>query len=134
MAWFIIWTGRQRLLKRCGAGAGAALGQARCRGWRDAGAGAAGAGVAGAGVAGAGAYSLHFAQKGCEADALELADRINAMTESGCAQYLRCHFHSCEKTEMLGRSNHPLFVGKRDSETNARPPLSGRHVRAANGC
>ena len=84
--------------------------------------------------AGAGAYSLYFARRGCGVDALELADRINAMTKSGCAPYLRCHFHSCEKLEMLGRSNHPLFVGKRDSETEARPTLSGRHGRAANAC
>ena len=42
-----------------------------------------------------------------------MEDRINAMTETGYAQYLRYHFYTCEKPEMLGRSNHLLFCGKK---------------------
>ena len=44
-----------------------------------------------------------------------MEDRINAMTETGYAQYLRYHFYTCEKPEMLGRSNHLLFVGKKNN-------------------
>jgi len=43
-----------------------------------------------------------------------LAEKINAMDEEGYAQYLRYHFHICEKPEMLGRSNHLLFVGQKE--------------------
>ena len=43
-----------------------------------------------------------------------LAERINAMDEYGYSQYLRYHFHICEKPEMLGRSNHLLFVGQKE--------------------
>ena len=42
-----------------------------------------------------------------------LADRINAMSAEDYAQYLRYHFYICEKPEMLGMSNHLLFVGKK---------------------
>ncbi len=42
-----------------------------------------------------------------------MEDRINAMTDTGYAQYLRYHYYTCEKPEMLGRSNHLLFVGQR---------------------
>lgn len=42
-----------------------------------------------------------------------LADKINAMSDESYAQYLRYHFYCCEKPEMLGRSNHLLFVGKK---------------------
>lgn len=45
-----------------------------------------------------------------------MADRINAMTDTGYAQYLRYHFLTCEKPEMLGRSNHLLFVGQKECE------------------
>jgi 2-polyprenyl-3-methyl-5-hydroxy-6-metoxy-1,4-benzoquinol methylase len=41
-----------------------------------------------------------------------LADKINQLDEAGYAQYLRYHFYCCEKPEMLGRSNHLLFVGQ----------------------
>ena len=41
-----------------------------------------------------------------------LADRINAMDEESYQQYLKYHFYCCEKPEMLGHSNHFLFVGK----------------------
>ena len=42
-----------------------------------------------------------------------LADRINQVDEESYQQYLRYHFYCCEKPEMLGRSNHLLFVGKK---------------------
>jgi len=40
-----------------------------------------------------------------------LADRINTMDEESYQQYLKYHFYCCEKPEMLGHSNHFLFVG-----------------------
>jgi len=40
-----------------------------------------------------------------------LADKINQLDDAGYEQYLRYHFYCCEKPEMLGRSNHLLFVG-----------------------
>ena len=42
-----------------------------------------------------------------------LAERINQMDEESYQQYLRYHFYCCEKPEMLGRSNHLLFVGRK---------------------
>ena len=41
-----------------------------------------------------------------------LAEKINQLDDAGYAQYLRYHFYCCEKPEMLGRSNHLLFVGR----------------------
>ena len=41
-----------------------------------------------------------------------LADRINAMDDDSYAQYLRYHFYTCEKKELLGYSNHLLFIGR----------------------
>lgn len=41
-----------------------------------------------------------------------LADKINKLDDESYAQYLRYHLYCCEKPEMLGRSNHLLFVGK----------------------
>lgn len=41
-----------------------------------------------------------------------LADRINGFDDEEYEIYLRYHFYCCEKPEMLGRSNHLLFVGK----------------------
>ena len=41
-----------------------------------------------------------------------MAERINAMDEESYRQYLRYHLYVCEKPEMLGHSNHLLFVGK----------------------
>lgn len=41
-----------------------------------------------------------------------LEDKINALDEAGYAQYLRYHFYICEKPELLGMSNHLLFVGE----------------------
>ncbi len=39
-----------------------------------------------------------------------LEDKINAMDDENYAQYLRYHFYTCEKPELLGMSNHLLFV------------------------
>lgn len=41
-----------------------------------------------------------------------MEDRINSLDDESYAQYLRYHLHTCEKPEMLGHSNHLLFVGK----------------------
>ena len=41
-----------------------------------------------------------------------MAERINAMSEEDYAQYLRYHYYICEKPEMLGMTNHLLFVGE----------------------
>ena len=42
-----------------------------------------------------------------------LAMKINEMGEEDYAQYLRYHFYICEKPEMIGMSNHLLFVGEK---------------------
>jgi len=42
-----------------------------------------------------------------------LADKINAMDEESYAQYLKYHLYCCEKPELLGHSNHIMFVGKK---------------------
>ena len=44
-----------------------------------------------------------------------LAMKINEMDEEDYAQYLRYHFYICEKPEMIGMSNHLLFVGEKRS-------------------
>ncbi|MEN6595993.1 MAG: class I SAM-dependent methyltransferase [Clostridiaceae bacterium] len=41
-----------------------------------------------------------------------MEDAINALSDDDYAQYVRYHFYCSEKPEMLGRSNHLLFVGK----------------------
>ena len=41
-----------------------------------------------------------------------MADRINAMSDEDYAQYLRYHLYICEKPELLGMTNHLLFVGE----------------------
>lgn len=38
--------------------------------------------------------------------------QINAMDEESYRQYLRYHFYVCEKPELLGMTNHLLFVGE----------------------
>lgn len=43
-----------------------------------------------------------------------LEGRINALEEESYEQYLRYHFYTCEKPEMLGRSNHLLFVTEKE--------------------
>lgn len=40
-----------------------------------------------------------------------LAEKINALDEYSYNQYLKYHFYCCEKPELLGRSNHLLFIG-----------------------
>lgn len=42
-----------------------------------------------------------------------LEDKINALDEDGFAQYLKYHYYCCEKKEMLGHSNHLLFIGRK---------------------
>ncbi len=42
-----------------------------------------------------------------------LADRIDKLNEYDYSQYLNYHFYCCEKPELVGRSNHYLFVGKK---------------------
>ena len=42
-----------------------------------------------------------------------MAERINAMDGESYRQYLRYHFSICEKPELLGASNHLLFIGKK---------------------
>lgn len=42
-----------------------------------------------------------------------LGDKINELNDADYAQYLRYHAYVCEKPEMLGRSNHLLFVGEK---------------------
>lgn len=42
-----------------------------------------------------------------------MADRINALDDAGFAQYLRYHAYICEKPELLGMTNHLLFVGEK---------------------
>ncbi len=42
-----------------------------------------------------------------------LAARINEMSDEDYAQYLRYHFYICEKPELVGMTNHLLFVGEK---------------------
>ncbi len=42
-----------------------------------------------------------------------MEEKINALDEAGFAQYLRYHFYICEKPELLGMSNHLLFIGEK---------------------
>ena len=44
-----------------------------------------------------------------------MEQQINALTDEEYEQYLRYHAYICEKPEMLGMSNHLLFVGKRQT-------------------
>ena len=39
-----------------------------------------------------------------------MAAEINAMSDESYAEYLSYHYYCSEKPEMLGRSNHLLFV------------------------
>lgn len=39
--------------------------------------------------------------------------KINALDDEGYAQYLRYHYYICEKPELLGMSNHLLFIGEK---------------------
>lgn len=42
-----------------------------------------------------------------------MEDRINAMDDESYQQYLRYHSYICEKPELLGMTNHLLFVGEK---------------------
>lgn len=42
-----------------------------------------------------------------------LAEKINALDGEGFAQYLHYHFYICEKPELLGMTNHLLFIGEK---------------------
>ena len=42
-----------------------------------------------------------------------LASKINEMSDESYDRYLRYHFYICEKPELLGMTNHLLFVGKK---------------------
>lgn len=42
-----------------------------------------------------------------------LEDRINSLPPEDYAQYLKYHFYICEKPELLGMTNHLLFVGQK---------------------
>ncbi len=42
-----------------------------------------------------------------------ISARINEMSDDDYAQYLRYHFYICEKPELLGMTNHLLFVGEK---------------------
>lgn len=44
-----------------------------------------------------------------------MAKELNAMSEESYRQYLRYHYYRCEKPELLGMSNHLLFVGRREA-------------------
>lgn len=41
-----------------------------------------------------------------------MEEQINAMDDESYRQYLRYHFYICEKPELLGMTNHLLFVGE----------------------
>lgn len=43
-----------------------------------------------------------------------MEDAINALSEEDYAQYVRYHLYCSEKPEMLGRSSHLLFAGRRE--------------------
>lgn len=42
-----------------------------------------------------------------------MEEKINQLNEESYQQYLKYHFYCCEKPEMLGHSNHLLFIGKK---------------------
>ena len=42
-----------------------------------------------------------------------MAQRINSLDEESYARYLELHFWLCEKPELLGHSNHLLFICKK---------------------
>ncbi|MBR5537175.1 MAG: class I SAM-dependent methyltransferase [Clostridia bacterium] len=54
-------------------------------------------------------------QKEVASDGLSelMAHRINELDEESYARYLELHFRLCEKPEMLGHSNHLLFICKK---------------------
>lgn len=42
-----------------------------------------------------------------------LQEKINAMDKESYRQYLRYHLYACQKPELLGYSNHLLFIGRK---------------------
>ena len=40
-----------------------------------------------------------------------MAEQINKLDDADYEQYLRYHYYICEKSELLGMSNHLLFIG-----------------------
>lgn len=42
-----------------------------------------------------------------------MADRINAMDDESYRRYLKYHFYRCEKPEILGFTNHLLYIAKK---------------------
>lgn len=42
-----------------------------------------------------------------------LQDLVNSLDKTSYQQYLRYHFYICEKPELLGMSNHLLFIGNK---------------------
>ena len=42
-----------------------------------------------------------------------MSERINNLDDEDYEIYLNYHYYCCEKPEMLGRSSHLLFVGKK---------------------
>lgn len=42
-----------------------------------------------------------------------IANKINELDDESYEMYLKYHFYCCEKPEMLGRSNHLLFIGRK---------------------
>lgn len=42
-----------------------------------------------------------------------LEEKINMMDDENYARYLRYHFYICEKPELLGMSNHLLWIGEK---------------------
>lgn len=43
-----------------------------------------------------------------------LEDKINALSEEKFYEWLRFHYHTCEKPEFLGSSHHILFITKKE--------------------
>ena len=39
--------------------------------------------------------------------------QLNEMSDEDYTQYLRYHFYICEKPELLGMTNHLLFMGEK---------------------
>lgn len=44
-----------------------------------------------------------------------MAEKINLLDDYSYEQYLKYHFYCCEKPELLGHSNHLLFIGKKSA-------------------
>ena len=42
-----------------------------------------------------------------------MEEQMNHLSDEDYDQYLRYHLYCCEKPEMLGRSNHLLFIGQK---------------------